>query len=958
MFDPTQLFSPGLTEVNRLPMCNPVLRQASAVSLDGTWDFLLVDSVDAVPTAWTTTADLSAWRTLQVPGVWTRQQTGDLPHYTNVQMPWPGEPPSVPAANPTGLHRTSFEWQPSNNRCVLTIGGAESVAVVWCNGTFVGLGKDTRLESSFDLTPFVTPGTNELAVMVPRWSEATWIEDQDHWFHGGIHRSVTVHATPTTRLDDLILTTDFDADTGAATLLAEAVVGASGSLGDGWTIRVAVPELGIAESLIVTADPQPGDSVPDVAYGHPGRGAGHVFENVSAESWTAESPRLYTCTVDLVDPDGAAIQTVETRLGFRRVEIRDRLLLINGRPTLINGVNRHDHHPDNGKTLTADEMRAELITMKRHNINAIRTAHYPNDPQLLDLCDELGFYVIDEANIESHARHDALHRFGWYDQAMLDRVRRMVIRDRSHCSIIGWSLGNESGHGAAHDAAAAWVRATDPTRFVQYEGGFNPTFGFRGSRQAREVAPSRSDRLISDVVCPMYPPVDAIVSWAQWAEATGEDDRPLILCEYSHAMGNSNGGLADYWQAFRSESALGGGFIWDWRDQGLAETAPDGSKWWAYGGHFDDKPNDANFCINGLVGPDGEPHPQLRELAYLAQPVQVTFEDGKATVHNRRAHQQLSDLAISWRAEVNGAIVASGDLDAGSTGPGESQSFAVPAPDNDGLVCLTFTAALHAATSWADAGHVVATNQIVVSRPAALTVALPNGSNACDHETLMNLRPTLWRAPTDNDTYGHGGAAGAGVARRWADWGLASFPSAATHTRTETPNADGSITFVDEFDIPKDWDDLPRVGIVFDLPARFSALRWLGLGPDESYPDRRAAQQLSVWTSTIDDQYQPFVVPQEHGAHIETKWFEIRDDEGHGFRISGAPIFSARRHTDTALTAASTLAELHASDHVEIHLDVAIRGLGTGACGPDTDPEHRVAGGRHELTWTLSSLSD
>lgn len=952
MFAPAQLFSPGLTEINRLPMSNPWIRGAATISLDGTWDFLLVDSIEHAPDGWTTADADSRWRTIQVPGVWTRQNTGDLPHYTNVQMPWPGEPPTVPAASPTGLYRTRFECTEAKSRWVLTIGAAESLALVWCNGTFIGMGKDSRLESSFDLSEAIQHGENHLAIMVPRWSDATWIEDQDHWFHGGIHRSVTLHQTPATWLDDVILSGDFDCASGQAMLTVEAIVGSTGRVGEGWTVRFELEDLKLRQFLPVAADPAPGDSIERVAYEHPGRRVRHVLNHIEAQPWSDETPKLYACVIELVAPDGTTIQRVDGRVGFRRVEVRERRLFINGKPTLIAGVNRHDHHADTGKTLTRDEVREELVSMKQHNINAVRTAHYPNDPQLLDLCDELGLYVVDEANVESHARHESLLHLGWFDHAVLDRVRRMVLRDRSHCSIIAWSLGNESGHAPVHDAAAAWIRATDPTRLVQYEGGFNATFS-RGEPGAAEAEPSQSDRLISDVVCPMYASVAAIISWAQWAETSRADDRPLILCEYSHAMGNSNGGLADYWTAFRSEPALGGGFVWDWKDQGLAETAPDGSRWWAYGGHYDDKPNDANFCINGLVGPDGLPHPQLRELAYLAQPVQVTWQAGVATVHNRRAHVDLGDLIITWQAEVDGNEVARGELDASPIAAGDSGSFAVEVPTTEGTVCLTFVAALRAATSWAPAGHVVACNQVVVSERPTLAAR----SGAAPVDLIGELRPTLWRAPTDNDRFGHGGAAGAGVARRWAEWQLTSFPAEASHTSERTTNADGSVTFVERFEIPEEWDDLPRIGVVFEVPSQFNRLRWFGLGPDESYPDRQSAQRLGLWTSTVEDQYHPFAMPQEHGAHLGTHWFELSDDDGTGLRISGAPIFSARRHTDHALTAASTLAELTLANHIEVHLDLAMRGLGTGACGPDTAPEHRVSGGTHTLSWTMSACT-
>ncbi|RZV42508.1 MAG: DUF4981 domain-containing protein, partial [Acidimicrobiales bacterium] len=693
------LFSAGVTEMSRLPMANHRVRPPE-IMLDGQWDFLLVDSPAAAPDGWNMRMPpLDGWRSIDVPGVWTLQDTGDHPHYTNIVMPWDEQPPHAPDANPTGLYCTTFD-RPDGDRVVVAFGGAESLLAVWCNGTFVGMGKDSRLDSSFDLTPHLVDGENLLSVMVPRWSDATWIEDQDHWFHGGLHRSVWLYTTGSQWIEDVVFDADYDHQTGDGTLAATVEVAATGVIPAGWQARVTFG--GTSKDADVPASPTPtGIHALVDAYDFHGHKAHVSFAAPDVEPWSAESPVLHDVRVDLVDADGVSHQSIDAKVGFRRVGITGRQLRVNGAPILVAGVNRHDHDPDTGKTVSVEDMRAELHTMKQHNINAVRTSHYPNDPALLDLCDELGLYVIDEANVESHARHDSLLHSGVFDAAVLERVRRMVLRDRSHACVIGWSLGNESGHAPVHNAAAAWIRQVDPTRFVQYEGGINNSWGDRGDAAgpgSRHRTPSPGERSITDVICPMYASVEQITEWAEWVEQTDGDDRPLILCEFNHAMGNSNGGLDQYWEAFRSHTALGGGFIWDWRDQGIRQATEDGEEWWAYGGHFGDEPNDGNFCINGLVDPDGIPHPAMRELKWLARPVAVSYDNGAVTVENRRSHTSLDDVAISWQVESDGTPMGSGELELPAIAPGESATWELPIPTPRIMpaheMTLTFTTSL------------------------------------------------------------------------------------------------------------------------------------------------------------------------------------------------------------------------------------------------------------------------
>ncbi len=1000
------LFNPSTTNLGRSPMTAPLRAVSGRVveSLDGSWNFKLIPSPTAAADTWTTEepTEANGWRTITVPGSWTRQDSGDLPHYTNVIMPWDEQPPNVPADNPTGLYRTAFD-RPDAERVTVSFGGAESMLVVWCNGTLVGMGKDSRLASEFDLTPFLVDGTNTLAAMVTKWSDATWIEDQDHWYHGGLHRSVVLTGTKAVRIADVVAVADFDKTSGRGDLSVTVTVGSPGRLFRGWSVQAvlgsAVDDHAAGDHTqtapVASSPAATGGAASASSYTYLGQESRIRFEDLEISSWSAETPNLYPLSVTLVDPDGESVETVAISVGFKRVEITGRRLLVNGTNVMIAGVNRHDHHSETGKTLTRNEIREELISMKRHNINALRTAHYPNDPALLDLCDEIGLYVIDEANVESHARHDSLARSTLFDQAIVERATRMVLRDRSHACIIGWSLGNESGQGPAHDAAAAWIRFVDPTRPVQYEGGQHVLWTPDAPAEDRERTPTRSERLVADVVCPMYATVDQIRSWAEWAERTGEDDRPLILCEYSHAMGNSNGGLADYWEAFRSQPALGGGFVWDWKDQGLSEVADDGTPWWAYGGHYKDDPNDANFCINGLVGPDGLPHFGLVELAWLARPVTVSFNGHPtptATVENRFDHLALSDelVSIEWVLRVDGAVVERGTLNLPTIAPGGRAEVAVPLNVDVAALgetavdamTLDFAVLLNDATAWSEPGHRVAHDQAVLAVAAAPNIpAASKIESRLDPTGLIDVtRPTLWRAPTDNDGVAQGWTAPhVGIRPQWLSWGLDGFESVelsrveqagagtddpttltieselgpVRHRTVSTIFADGRVRTEAEMAIPDDWPDLPRVGVMLPIDHRFDRLRWFGPGPDETYPDRHAASMLGLWERSVAEQYHPFAVPQEHGCHIDTRWFELLDQHGTGIRFVGEPTltFSARFHGDADLTEATTLAELRELDHIEVHIDAAVRGLGTAACGPDTD--RLVAGGSHRWTWWM-----
>ena len=1024
------LFDPGLSELGRLTMRAPLqpLREGDdaprRVSLDGQWRFQLIDSPGEAPPDWPVAAtDVAPWRNIIVPGVWTMQDVGDPPIYCNFQMPFaePREPGGVPDANPTGLYRIIFSVDPrwGDDDIVLHIGGFESMALIWCNGRFVGMGKDSRLPSEFDLTPHATAGKNMLAIMVIKWSDATWIEDQDHWRHGGLHRSVFVEARGRTRIDDLIIVADYDAESGSGALKVRAVIKGD-SAGCSFRARLDDAEgnpIGTITAADVAQFPHGSGATEQLraSYVYAGHEATLTCAVAAAKPWSAEAPNRYSLMVELVSPDGAIIETHQSWIGFRRVEVRDRRLLVNGKAIIILGVNRHDHHPQNGKTPSLADMRADLVAMKQHNINAVRTAHYPNDHCLLDLADELGLYVIDEANVECHARWNAIANDARYQSAIIERVQRMIPRDRNHPCVIGWSLGNEAGHGPAQDAAAAMARRLDPTRFVHYEGAVADrfmTFWDDPSAVAQQP-PDRSERNTTDLVCPMYPPVDFIVAWARWAEATKLDDRPLFMCEYSHAMGNSNGSIRDYVDAFFAEPALGGGFVWEWRDHGLAQTDAEGRFFWAYGGHFGETRHDGNFCCDGLVGPDGVPHPGLKEYMWAIRPVTAEWLGGhKLRLSNRRAFTSTEDLVVSWSLLKNGDGVARGLIDP-IIPPGGSIDVDLPIsiPDADGAQYhLNVDIVLKRDTLWAPAGHLVSWDQIAIAmtetvaaaaeigrvipqtivgertfRAGRLTIELDGvgriGSFSHDGRTIIagDISACFWRAPTDNDgiqTLGE--SVMPSTLTKWhalgldqlqmsaprvsfdgdillfeREWSASNGPKAVHRSRWTLSDQGARID--EEIIVPEEWTDIPRVGIRFEVPAGFENFAWYGLGPDESYADRCGAPRVGKWATRVDDQYHAFPFPQEHAAHHQTRSFALTDAAGRGLNI-GLPQWasvSARHHHDADLTAATTIANLVRRDSIEVHIDAAMRGLGTGACGPDTLERYRVGPGHYRFSWML-----
>lgn len=777
--------APG--EGRRSPARARLASDAPELSLDGDWDFRLLPTAPGTPAGALAlpegedAEDFAApgygtdgWDTLPVPSHWVLQGDGKYgrPIYTNVQFPFPCEPPFIPDANPTGDHRRVFTLPESFDgaeRLLLRFDGVESRYKVWLNGTEIGVGSGSRLAQEFDVTEAVRPGENVLAVRVHQWSAASYLEDQDQWWLPGIFRSVTLLARPVGGLDDLWLRTAYDGDasgTGQGTVVPEVSAGEAA-----FPVRFRIAELDV-----------------DVVWERPGDVA--PVEVAGVEPWSAETPRLYEATVE------AQGETVTQRIGFRTVRIEGDRFLVNGRRVVFHGVNRHETHPERGRAFNEEFAREDLLLMKRFNVNAIRTSHYPPHPRLLDLADELGFWVILECDLETHG----FERHGWdgnpgddpvWRDALLDRIERTVERDKNHPSVVLWSLGNESGTGANLAAMAAWVHARDPERPVHYEGDYTGAYTDVYSRMYSSIPETES--IGTDGATELLLGCSA-------AESLRQRRKPFILCEYIHAMGNGPGAIDQYEDLVDRYPRLHGGFVWEWRDHGLLSRTPDGTPFYAYGGDFGEEIHDGNFVMDGMVLADGTPSPGLHEYRQVVSPLRLTLSGTAASpvvrVENRRHSAPASDVRIRWRLEHDGRpvpahdgggavagslAVVGGDAARDGSAPlaaGDAATYALPAVPvaPEGETWLTAEVVLAADTAWAEEGHVLASAQLDLTparerragpRPAgassAASSAVPRrlelGPAVFDGGLLTSLagqpveapRLELWRAPTDND---------------------------------------------------------------------------------------------------------------------------------------------------------------------------------------------------------------
>jgi beta-galactosidase len=973
------------------------------ISLDGTWRFQLLHKP---------TEKLGKrWASIPVPGLWTMQETSDVffdkPIYTNTQMPFPQMPPFVPEENPHGVYERDFDLPKSwaGKRVVLQLGGYESVAMIYINGIEVGLTKDSRLAAEFDITQFVNSGNNVVRIDVTKWSDATFIEDQDQWWHGGITRSVKLYATNKVFIETFKTVTGLEKDGTTGTLSIEADLNSLDNLStDGYTLRASIGELPKVKSANLSKtvknftapiwterDAELKKRSDDYFHGKywhgnlPADAKAAIMENEpwphgkvvlqtripKVNPWSAEAPNLYTLHIELLDPSGQVIEVSQQRIGFRSIVIKGQDFLVNGQPIIFYGINRHDFNRFTGRALTRDDMRQDLLELKRWNFNAVRTSHYPNDAAFLDLCDELGFYVVGEANIESHAFISSICDDTRYLTAFVDRVGRMVQRDIHHPSVVMWSLGNESGAGTNHEAAAAYARSFDPTRPLHYEGGIRGNW--MGSHS------------LTDVIVPMYPTINAIKEYAKSPKA----DRPLIMCEYSHAMGNSNGTLAEYWEAIESTRGLQGGFIWEMWDHGPVQTLADGTTRNAYGGDYGEVKHDGNFCCDGMVFPDRTAKPAMQEFKALAAPVVITAvkaATGQFKVFNKHFFKDLSEYQLQWNITCDGEILDSGVVKLPKVAPRKSANFKVNSKKlakgtlrgerfvNFSLVCIS-------STPWALPMSEVGWSQIALPSqalaPAKKTKEL--GDVVDEHGQIILpygiVAPSvsLWRAPTDNDRIGH-------IAAKWEQYGVreisrtdcvvrqtptsikvsntweTSTGVSFKHTQIITP-VFGGFNVKESVTVPKAFADLARVGTLFELDGSLNELVYFGTGAHETYPDRKIGR-IDRYVSTVAAQYIPYVRPQENGGHTAVRWFDLVNAQGNGLRfVMGKPAqVSVTPNRDADLADSTHDVEVVPCGNTVVHIDAAHRGVGTASCGPDTLDKYLIKTGVHTWEWTVTSI--
>ncbi|MDR1468905.1 MAG: DUF4981 domain-containing protein [Spirochaetaceae bacterium] len=1030
----------------RDPASNPFV-----LSLDGDWKFKLCgnpddDSKDAPD--WTAAgfAD-EAWPAIKVPGTWTLQGY-DKPHYTNVQMPFRADPPHAPPDNPTGLYRQRFTLPASwrGRRVVLHIGSAESVALVYVNGTFVGLGKDTRLPSEFDITRLLTEGENTVAVKVVRYSDASYVEDQDQWWFGGIHRSVFLYSTDPCYIEDAeALPGGIDADGVGRLSLKVTLAGAGPFPVDGdekpFTVKYAVYQVGeVSPSLqtrtpVDTSTPNGASAPPSVwssatpsagvapatppsavktpavaAEGHValscnyGVNANRVEAAVTvpnARYWSHESPALYVVTVT-VEREGRHIESTAFLTGFRTVTVADRELRINGKKIYLKGVNRHEHDERTGKTLSVENMVRDIALLKEHNFNAVRTCHYPNDERWYELCDRYGIYLIDEANVECHAFYNQLSDDPRWAYAFSARVQRMVERDKNHPSIIIWSLGNEAGEGGNHVANAAWIHWRDETRPVNYEGFVRPEGG-QGTFTLDSLARGKGK---TDIVSPMYPSIDLITDYAKYRD----DDRPLIMIEYSHAMGNSNGSLADYWRAIETHRGLQGGFIWDWIDQGLEARAPDGVKYWKYGGDFGDEPSDYDFCLNGLLFPDQTPKPVMAECKKVHSPVRLSAIPGKPHIYkveNRFDWTSLDVVGLRWKIASADAVFAEGDMPLPAIAPGETVDITLAPPSGFDITACRETVYLHVDFYRRDTGAVISSDEHILKDCLPLTAASAHTQKTVTAlPSWLRFTPSLFRVPTENDglkrfaglspdhptarfyligkaftpwmeldlmhmrlrnekreggIYTASLYAGENATAQFKDCKLGAYSVVTTET-------DAGLAFDVTFDLDPGLPELPKVGLAAKIPARYGTIEWFGLGPGESYPDRKDGVFLGTWTHTPAELETPYVVPQENGNRSGVRRITLlsaasgADNDSPAITILPCQLvnMSVSRYTlenhYAALHTCDLLDTTRGADgYYTLNLDIAQRGVGTATCGPDTREEYRLRPGLYHARFIVTT---
>ncbi|MGD0341577.1 MAG: glycoside hydrolase family 2 TIM barrel-domain containing protein, partial [Bacteroidales bacterium] len=906
------------------------------ISLDGKWKFHLAKSPDQRP-YWFFKNDYDTrdWDNIEVPSNW-EMKGYDVPIYVNITYPFKKNPPFIPHEyNPVGSYKRDFKipsgWK--NKEIFLHFGAVASAFYVWVNEQLVGYSQDSKTPAEFDITKYLRKGKNSLAVEVYRWCDGSYLEDQDFWRMSGIQRTVFLHARPGTYINDFLAIGDLENNYKDGLLRLDVSLTRRQGKENEFSVEAKLFDNGqviYSETKPVTLS----DNKAELKF---------KYSSPGIRQWSAETPELYSLVINLKDTNGGEFESVGSKIGFRKVEIKNSQLLVNGVAIRIKGTNMHEHDEINGHVVSEAMILKDIRLMKSNNINAVRTSHYPQQEFWYDMCDKYGLYLIDEANIESHGigydKDITLADKPEWAAAHLDRMQRMVERDKNHPSVIIWSLGNEAGDGHNFLANYKWTKERDASRPVQYE---------------RAEKNTNTTERHTDIFCPMYSKIEELEAYAK----DEKNDRPLIMCEYAHAMGNSTGNFQDYWNVIEKYPKLQGGLIWDWVDQGILRTDENGEKYWAYGGDFGEEgvPSDGNFCINGLTWPDRTVKPGLTEVKKVYQYIgfePVNLNTGLIKIKNKYDFTNLSEFNFDWEIVSDGSIIQSGKLSFPDFKPKTETLVKLPlekiTPEPGTEYFLNLRASRSQEWNLVPEDHVYATEQFKLPVEGAQVKINPDeygvllektvGNNlevaGADMKIIFNLEtgrlssfnfkgkelilkgpePDFWRAPTDND-YGYGMDKMLGV------WKKAGEESVVTKADISQPEP-GKVIVVFRYDI-KDPEgekiagystvyiilgssdiiisnsfeklsdkipEVPRMGMQMQLPSEFMNLKWFGRGPHENYIDRKTSADVGLYESTVADQYVPYVRPQENGYKTDTRWLTLTDDNGTGILVSGNPVF-------------------------------------------------------------------
>lgn len=939
---------------------------APVMSLDGMWKFCYLQAPELSPDGFYEENAGGDWDEIKVPSAWQMEGYGSM-HYTDVLYRFPIHPPFVPTENPTGIYKRKFlldeNWISQDT--ILRFGGVDSAYDLWINGVHAGYGKVSRMYAEFDITPYVRAGENDITVRVYQWSDGTYLEDQDMWWLSGIYRSVELINEPADGILDCNLDAGLD-DSYENGCLKGVFTTKRQETQLNW--RLEKDENIVAEGVLAAKGGRAELSL-DVE---------HILP------WTAETPELYLFTLETAE------QKIQVRTGFRRIEIKNHQFTVNGRVILLNGVNHHDYNPETGRTVAKGQLLADVLLMKQNNINALRCSHYPSLPELYDYCDEYGLYVIDEADLECHG-FEWVERYDWisndpaWEDAYVDRGVRMVKRNRNHACILMWSLGNESSFGCCFKAEAKAIRSLDNSRLIHYEGDFEAE--------------------ITDVYSTMYTRLKPL---EEIARSTDKGNKPHVMCEYGHAMGNGPGGLEAYQKLYRTYPRLQGGFIWEWYDHGFLAQDENGNAYYRYGGNYGDFPTNGNFCIDGLLMPDRTPSPAMAEYKQVIAPVEILRRPGREfeiTLKNWYDFLNLSHLELRWEITDGEHTVDCGVVQDICAEPGETADVTIPAPEWEPVPNRTYflnlTVGLKEKTAYAEAGHEVSSGQFelrnsyqILSRHEAgeslkthrekgiLTVE-NSRIRAVFHEVFGKLlqvscngreyitggpEMTVYRATIDNDMY------------KKEDWMNRYFIQLSTeetesfvcsereHEVTVTIdkyfgcfNQSWGFACVYEYRIHSDGTMtcriegkavqegklqppfLPRIGIVMKAAKPLQKTAWMGLGPEENYPDSKASVKQGVYRSTVDGMETRYIYPQENGHREKVSWWALSDESDSMVVTCAQPVgLNIHNYTEESLEKAAHPQDICEAEDVIIHMDAFHSGLGSNSCGEEQQPEYKV----------------